>query len=1370
MRTKRWLKAGLFAGLSVFSALGFVACQEESGDFTGFQKGYLEQVVVGTEFRPKEYVQIASDASSYTIVVSKIDGSDAEDVTKKTVWETHDAELGKYKLTYTIADGENKGTYVCEFDIVAPQLKVLYTLEDDDMFGVLNETLNFERWFRGIEFDITSYQNEYEAEMVSVTIGDMPLPDMTQPPPTEGVEDTRQVIDLTGETGYTFTSTEPHYFRFKITSLDGQSYSVLVPLRVITKGDQVDALLESTDKNGDLVYGYTDIHGELAITNDLGVTLRPGWTRASNMRQDVGYFAFDGEYGVGTYVKVDFTGDNMPKVLFFASKMTNSLVDGERGLLISNGTRRWLGGSSIYGGMTGFADMGTLCVYGPNKVKNSNFNASNALWAKTNTGISVNELVTDPERKYQLIVGIKEAKDASQVSGAEIPYAIVDMLVIDRDTNLPVYQEQMKVQSEDFVSDYFTGCIQLYGAMGIETTFDKVYPLYTNMSSAMEVFGGGPQFAEGAPTTQNMGEAIEVSDYVPDDVTEYVFGYVDAANKPADLFQTDDNGKTTINVNATGFVQVTDDTFVIPTAGKYELYFQVPDKDMPSTLTITVNDPNLVAFMTYDFEDGVNSVITSFGTYANNGLDGSVQIVENVIKEGNKALEGVSTSITNLMNVNFDPTFLYNTFEKYGSDYFTFDMYTDLPYLAFIREGGSFFDNNNVDATGSFDPIFKSAGITYLLGEANQIGFGEAAEKIEYDGQTLYRFTIVYTKAAWNRLSQNGTELPEELKPTLVFDFSEDIDFSTKYVNSRSQEGFAHISKNMTKFYIDNIQTGKYNANDIDFADGNATGNFHITRGNTYGGTSVVKYGEDYAFKHVTLENTQASTASAFGIHLEYLHEVFNKQKDGKDVTALTFKVFVDPTKVNGASFHFVASGVNASNKYATAKGNAFTTTFDPVQQCYNVVITKEDYSRYFDANGAWKEGTFSGLVSVSSLALGYSVSKDGGSAGYATELYFDDFKVLNTPLVKASATVADNAPEYFCGDTVSLETLLGYVEVNVESEHTVASKELTAISIGGKVVNLNGLTEYQFIDKGSHQFAVLVKMTDGSEAIVSATFDIQYRTKHTGNVFVSATTTGDYVIETGALMTDVRINGASVAAENVTITETTISFTKAYLATFRGALEITFKDADGIPYAAYVGVYPETIDFENGINDFAFGGDSKTVAEGIVSTGNGVPGNGTKVLKIKTNSSSMYFALDKAYVDAVFADPSVTALEYSVYSGTEAKHFVSISSNAKSLTPYYVTARVDGLLVGNSVSVAAGYMTWRYDADKKCMVIGITRATWEWISGIYQTSNITDDPSSPNLNEMNVYMFLMRFSTVNEQSVWENLSYIYIDDLKIVK
>ena len=237
----------------------------------------------------------------------------------------------------------------------------------------------------------------------------------------------------------------------------------MLPIDVVKVSETGKAFMED---NNVVFYKYNE------VDENVGVHFKVGFSRGGgNQRQDVGYAAFEGEYGVGNYVKVDFTGNNLPKVAFFAQEIVGKLNDGSRGIYVANG--HWTDWKTWQN------DKNAFTVYGPNKVQGNTFSttASDVLWRENDAAIAGAKLELNPDVKYTYYVGISDAKDASEVAEGETPYMVLEALLINRETQEIVYQCRQKIENAAFESGCFSGNIILYANFGYETTFDKIYSL-----------------------------------------------------------------------------------------------------------------------------------------------------------------------------------------------------------------------------------------------------------------------------------------------------------------------------------------------------------------------------------------------------------------------------------------------------------------------------------------------------------------------------------------------------------------------------------------------------------------------------------------------------------------------------------------------------------------------------------------------------------------------------------------------------------------------------------------------------------------------------------------------------------------------------
>ena len=97
----------------------------------------------------------------------------------------------------------------------------------------------------------------------------------------------------------------------------------------------------------------------------------------SAIASSLGYVAFNGEYGVGTYVTTTFKGNNMPQVMFFSNVIDGDLTgvgysdSSRQGLIAMNGlVGNYLDESKYH-------DTGIWRVYGPKRLSGGNYTTTN---------------------------------------------------------------------------------------------------------------------------------------------------------------------------------------------------------------------------------------------------------------------------------------------------------------------------------------------------------------------------------------------------------------------------------------------------------------------------------------------------------------------------------------------------------------------------------------------------------------------------------------------------------------------------------------------------------------------------------------------------------------------------------------------------------------------------------------------------------------------------------------------------------------------------------------------------------------------------------------------------------------------------------
>ena len=183
------------------------------------------------------------------------------------------------------------------------------------------------------------------------------------------------------------------------------------------------------------------------------------------------YIAFNGDYGAGTFVSLDFVGKAMPYVSFFNKNVTNSMIDGEEGILLVNG----VGGNNTAGVYTTSIN-DKYTVMAPKKAESGNF------WSGERTALTSQDPLGDASSSqfgaanlvdgtnYRLIVGITYCQAGTEASAQ----FTVNAKLINVDTNTCISTIVTPCTLNGKITttigaDYFTGSIVIYGSTFGET-------------------------------------------------------------------------------------------------------------------------------------------------------------------------------------------------------------------------------------------------------------------------------------------------------------------------------------------------------------------------------------------------------------------------------------------------------------------------------------------------------------------------------------------------------------------------------------------------------------------------------------------------------------------------------------------------------------------------------------------------------------------------------------------------------------------------------------------------------------------------------------------------------------------------------------
>lgn len=188
------------------------------------------------------------------------------------------------------------------------------------------------------------------------------------------------------------------------------------------------------------------------------------------------YIAFNGNYGAGTFVSLDFVGKAMPYVSFFNKNVTNSMMDGEDGILLVNG----VGGYNTAGVYTTSIDK-AYTVMAPKKAESGNY------WSGERTTLTSQDPLGDSDSKkfgaanlvdgtnYRLVVGITYCQAGT---GANAKFTVNAKLInVDTNTCVSTLVTPCTLNGKITTTigdDYFSGSIVIYGSTFGETVVKNI--------------------------------------------------------------------------------------------------------------------------------------------------------------------------------------------------------------------------------------------------------------------------------------------------------------------------------------------------------------------------------------------------------------------------------------------------------------------------------------------------------------------------------------------------------------------------------------------------------------------------------------------------------------------------------------------------------------------------------------------------------------------------------------------------------------------------------------------------------------------------------------------------------------------------------
>ena len=201
------------------------------------------------------------------------------------------------------------------------------------------------------------------------------------------------------------------------------------------------------------------------------------------------YFALDGNYGLNTYVALDFTGKNLPEIAFFAKNYNNSMYaegTSKQGVVVVTGITTYNGQLS-----SGVNGNGTEINYGyPYMIQNA---ADGGFCEGAFADSALGRATLVDGTHYRVIMGFTG-------SGNKIT---LHWYLYNLDTKTVVEQSSMSTwgfftganeKVGNMTLNDLVGSIVLYGKFGVDCIVDKIHGVYTDatIDSVAGVLNGAP--------------------------------------------------------------------------------------------------------------------------------------------------------------------------------------------------------------------------------------------------------------------------------------------------------------------------------------------------------------------------------------------------------------------------------------------------------------------------------------------------------------------------------------------------------------------------------------------------------------------------------------------------------------------------------------------------------------------------------------------------------------------------------------------------------------------------------------------------------------------------------------------------------------
>ena len=239
--------------------------------------------------------------------------------------------------------------------------------------------------------------------------------------------------------------------------------------------EQAKAFLEA---NNISLYGHKTVDDKLQVQLYKGMYQGEAYELKND---DVPYVAYNGNYGVGSYVVVDFTGKNLPQLCFFSQEITGSLLDGLPGVYIHNGIIK---NDGKYRSDT---DAGRVTFLGPNKVEYRTFESTgrySGQFGDASNPSPMSERGLQDGVHYRYVIGVKAAQASVGDTAGKV---LLQLMLINLDTNSVVVSYSKELTDIAFTSEFLSGNIVMYGKYNVAICLDKIYEVKTNVVDIEDV-------------------------------------------------------------------------------------------------------------------------------------------------------------------------------------------------------------------------------------------------------------------------------------------------------------------------------------------------------------------------------------------------------------------------------------------------------------------------------------------------------------------------------------------------------------------------------------------------------------------------------------------------------------------------------------------------------------------------------------------------------------------------------------------------------------------------------------------------------------------------------------------------------------------